>query len=146
MENAVAQSAVLGKEEPAEDDADVSDASGNKSSRFHFGGDEEEGTEPEDKVLDLRNDPLPEEEQDEPEGEDDPDGGPEDDFNAAWEVLDLARAFYEKMDGEESQLKLADTYVALGDVSLETGVYAFALLTSRSTLTHSCRKIRPSYH
>jgi len=58
------------------------------------------------------------------EGEDD-DGEPEDDFNAAWEVLDLARAIYEKQkedDGdEEVTLKLADTFIALGDVSLETG-------------------------
>jgi len=60
------------------------------------------------------------------EGEgDDDDGEPEDDFNAAWEVLDLARAIYEKQkeeDGdEEVKLKLADTFIALGDVSLETG-------------------------
>ena len=58
------------------------------------------------------------------EGEED-DGEPEDDFNAAWEVLDLARAIYEKQkedDGdEEVKLKLADTFIALGDVSLETG-------------------------
>lgn len=50
---------------------------------------------------------------------------PEDDFNAAWEVLDLARAIYDKQaqqDGDdEVRLKLADTYIALGDVSLETG-------------------------
>jgi HAT1-interacting factor 1 len=60
----------------------------------------------------------------EEEGEED-DGEPEDDFNAAWEVLDLARAIYEKQkedDGdEEVTLKLADTFIALGDVSLETG-------------------------
>lgn len=59
---------------------------------------------------------------DEEEGED---GEPEDDFNAAWEVLDLARAIYGKKiqedDDEEVKLKLADTYIALGDVSLETG-------------------------
>lgn len=50
---------------------------------------------------------------------------PEDDFNAAWEVLDLARAIYDKQvqqeDDDEVRLKLADTYIALGDVSLETG-------------------------
>lgn len=50
---------------------------------------------------------------------------PEDDFNAAWEVLDLARAIYDRQvqqDGDdEIRLKLADTYIALGDVSLETG-------------------------
>ena len=46
---------------------------------------------------------------------------PEDDFNAAWEILDLARKTYESMDGEINRLKLAHTYMALGDVSLETG-------------------------
>jgi thioredoxin-like negative regulator of GroEL len=53
------------------------------------------------------------------------DAEPEDDFNAAWEVLDLARAIYskqtEKDNSDEVKLKLADTYIALGDVSLETG-------------------------
>jgi HAT1-interacting factor 1 len=48
---------------------------------------------------------------------------PEDDFNAAWEVLDLARAIYEKrMDGDDlMRLRAADTFIMLGDVSLETG-------------------------
>jgi len=37
-------------------------------------------------------------------------------------VLDLARALYEKQgDSDEIKLKVADTYIALGDVSLETG-------------------------
>ena len=60
------------------------------------------------------------------EGEDedeDDDAEPEDDFNAAWEVLDLARALYEKRKDEDDEvmLKLAETYITLGDVSLETG-------------------------
>ena len=61
--------------------------------------------------------------------EGDEDAEPEDDFNAAWEVLDLARAIYDRQgkDGEEDEevkLKLADTYIALGDVSLETGSFS----------------------
>ena len=52
---------------------------------------------------------------------------PEDDFNAAWEVLDLARAIYDREiqreEDDEVKLKLADTYIALGDVSLETGMF-----------------------
>ena len=61
------------------------------------------------------------------EGEDEEDeaddGEPEDDFNAAWEVLDLARALYEKQadEDDENKLILAVTYISLGDVSLETG-------------------------
>jgi HAT1-interacting factor 1 len=61
----------------------------------------------------------------EADDEEDEEAEPEDDFNAAWEVLDLARAIYDKQkdedDDEEVKLKLADTYIALGDVSLETG-------------------------
>jgi len=65
------------------------------------------------------------EEQGEGEGE----GGeePEDDYNAAWEVLDVARTIYIKLlednqgDMKEEKMKLADTYLALGDVSCETG-------------------------
>ena len=55
--------------------------------------------------------------------EEDPEAEPEDDFNAAWEVLDLARAIFEKRkdENDEAKLKLADTYMCLGDVSLETG-------------------------
>ena len=66
-----------------------------------------------------------EKEEEDDEDDDDPDAEPEDDFNAAWEVLDLARALYEKRkdEDEETKLKLADTYIALGDVSLETGSY-----------------------
>lgn len=69
--------------------------------------------------------------QDEEEDEDGEE--PEDDFNAAWEVLDLARAIYEKQkdEDEEVMLKLADTYITLGDISLETGAYfRLALLSA----------------
>jgi HAT1-interacting factor 1 len=61
-----------------------------------------------------------EESDDDDEGEE---GEPEDDFNAAWEVFELARGIYEKEnDGDDqTKLKLADIYIALGDVSLETG-------------------------
>jgi HAT1-interacting factor 1 len=59
------------------------------------------------------------------EGEGADEAEPEDDFNAAWEVLDLARSIYEKqMDGnDEMRLKVADTFIMLGDISLETGVF-----------------------
>lgn len=68
-----------------------------------------------------------EQDDEEQEGEEGEEGEPEDDFNAAWEVLDLARAIYEKRKDEDDEvkLKLADTYIALGDVSLETGTYCF---------------------
>lgn len=66
-------------------------------------------------------------------GEDEVDE-PEDDYNAAWEVLDVARTIYAKRveglaegEGREERLCLAECYLALGDVSCETGM-ALSLL------------------
>lgn len=78
--------------------------------------------------MDLFGQAMKEEEESDGEGDgggDGDDGEPEDDFNAAWEVLELARSIYEngKDQDDEIKLKLADTYIALGDVSLETGAY-----------------------
>ena len=60
------------------------------------------------------------------EGEGEGEGDePEDDYNAAWEVLDVARTIYSKIVEEkgarEDELNLAECYLSLGDVSLETG-------------------------
>lgn len=89
-----------------------------------FSGDAEE----EDPAVDLfanAENAVIEEEKAAAAAEEEEEDEPEDDFNAAWEVLDLARAIYDKQvqqDGDdEVRLKLADTYIALGDVSLETG-------------------------
>lgn len=100
-----------------------------------FSGDAEDMDASEDHAVDLFGqaadaveETAAEAEESEDEGED---GEPEDDFNAAWEVLDLARAIYDKQknenNDEEVRLKLADTYIALGDVSLETGLFFFFL-------------------
>src|SRR6266850_430348 len=76
---------------------------------------------------------------------------PEDDFNAAWEVLDLARAIYEKRmdEGDEVRLKVADTFIALGDVSLETGAFSISLLPPYSLPKHtplfSPLRLRPAF-
>lgn len=62
------------------------------------------------------------EQEEEQAKEEEPDAEePEDDFEAAWVILDLARTQYDTMEGDESQLKLAATYMALADISLETG-------------------------
>lgn len=87
-------------------------------------GDEGEG-EDEDGTVDLLGQSAKEAEEsdEEEEGEEAEEAEPEDDFNAAWEIFELARGIYEKGDDgdDETKLKLADTYIALGDVSLETG-------------------------
>lgn len=101
---------------------------GSKGPILSFSGDAEEPIDMFGEAQAATDQDEEEEEDGEGEGED---GEPEDDFNAAWEVLDLARAIYEKQSDEtgdhEVKLKLADTYIALGDVSLETGKHASPL-------------------
>lgn len=112
-------------------------ASKGKAAAIHFSGDADED-------VDLLNQPVEEdgEEDGESDGEEqEGEGGgeeePEDDFNAAWEVLDLARALYLEDDIEDAKLKLADTYIALGDVSTETGGLPLSLLR-RSHIPFNC--------
>lgn len=45
-----------------------------------------------------------------------------DDFEYAWEVLDIARVIYTRTDTDEARLRLADVYLCLGDISMETGI------------------------
>lgn len=56
----------------------------------------------------------------------------EDDYNAAWEVLDVARTIYQKIvdglkegEGNKERTLLSDCYLALGNVSCETGTPFF---------------------
>lgn len=106
------------------------------SGRLHFGEDtvaDEDDDSLEagggEKAIDLFAEALKEQEEEEEEQRkeineaEEADNEPEDDFNAAWEVLEVARSLYEdqKNAGDDIKLKLADTYMALGDVSLETG-------------------------
>ena len=115
-----------GKAKEEEEDEPVGKGFSFAEPTFEAEGDEEEGDEQ-----------APEEEggegeqqaEGEVEGEGEGEGAeePEDDYNAAWEVLDVARTIYLKLlednKGEmrEERMKLADTYLALGDVSCETG-------------------------
>ena len=71
------------------------------------------------------------------EGEDGDEAEPEDDFNAAWEVHDLARAIYEKcMDSDDvMRLRAADMFIMLGDISFETGkVLRIRVITAKSNV------------
>lgn len=120
-ELALSQSGVMGKEEVAKgtDPAVAAEAAADsgKNGKFVFEGDGDEEEEEEDDEA----------EGGEQEGGEDGDE-PEDDFNAAWEVLDVARTIYERKvadmsadEGREDRLNLSETYLTLGDVSLETG-------------------------
>lgn len=125
-ELALSQSGVMGKEEVAKGTdpaaaAEESAAESSKNGNFVFEGDGEEGGE------DGEEEEGEGEQGEQGEGEEDGDE-PEDDFNAAWEVLDVARTIYERTvadlpadEGREDRLNLSETYLTLGDVSLETG-------------------------
>ncbi|KAJ3984848.1 hypothetical protein F5890DRAFT_1235074 [Lentinula detonsa] len=153
LENAISQNAVLGKEQPEEEGVEDKKASGSGSDGpiLSFSGDAEEE---EDNAVDLfaeaskevaEADAAAEEEED----DDDENAEPEDDFNAAWEVLDLARAIYDKQHDEEPSnddvaLKLADCYITLGDVSLETEKFDQAITDYEVGLTLKSRLLSVS--
>ncbi|KAF9778402.1 hypothetical protein BJ322DRAFT_1092908 [Thelephora terrestris] len=149
LENAITQSSVLGKNQPeGDDEAEGSSSEANKLGGFlSFSGDAED--EPVDMFAEAEKAAEQEEE------EEDPDAEPEDDFNAAWEVLDLARAIFEKQKDEDdmAKLKLADTYMCLGDVSLETEKfdqavkdYTTGLILKQELLPLSSRHIAEAHY
>ena len=179
LENAIAQNSVLGKEQQQQQE----DGAAAEGTPDHLTDDDDNGdniisyAEPTingNKILSFSGDPEDEDEGDghdpavdlfaeasKPEVEDEEEAGegadeaePEDDFNAAWEVLDLARAIYEKqMDGnDEMRLKVADTFIMLGDISLETGASCPSFSPSLRAEIESlnslvvCREIRSGDH
>ncbi|RXW23044.1 hypothetical protein EST38_g2820 [Candolleomyces aberdarensis] len=155
LENAIAQNGVLGKDQPEVDAAEDASSKGSHRPILSFSGDAEDGDDP---TIDLLNAPLDDEDEEEGEAEaEDEEGEPEDDFNAAWEVLELAKTIYEKQlqtdSDEEVQLKLADTFIALGDVSLETekfdqaiGDYQSGLDLKVKLLPTSSRQIAEAHY
>ncbi|CAE6413077.1 unnamed protein product [Rhizoctonia solani] len=136
IENAVAQNSVLGGGKQGEEAPKESDGAGSSggpktqpgNGRIHFGdgaSSDDEGVG--DETVDTAAGDLSavNEEGDGEEEKDDDE--PEDDFNAAWDVLDLARAYYDKQEGEDMKLKLSEAYMSLGDVSLETEKFEQAI-------------------
>lgn len=61
------------------------------------------------------------EEEEEDSEEEEEGGNTDEDFETAWDILDVARVIFEKGDDKNTKLKLADVHLCLGDVSLETG-------------------------
>ncbi|KAF8623209.1 hypothetical protein AX15_006447 [Amanita polypyramis BW_CC] len=119
LENAISQNSVLGKEQPETEVDEEPAGTDARGAILSFSGDaEDEDEEPAVDLFAQANKEIEEAEREDEEAE----AEPEDDFNAAWEVLEMARALYEKQkeEDDEIKLKLADTYIALGDVSLET--------------------------
>jgi HAT1-interacting factor 1 len=169
LENAIAQSSVLGKEQQQQQEGDAAaegtaanhltdddnsddemflshaEPAPNGNKILSFSGDaedEEDGDDHDDHdpAVDLfaeASKPDVEGEGEEEAGEGADEAEPEDDFNAAWEVLEMARAIYEKqMDGnDEMRLKVADTFIMLGDISLETGASYPSLYVPKLSLS-----------
>nr|ADE10090.1 SHNi TPR [Tremella fuciformis] len=138
FELAVSTQGALGKEElDKQAGAEVSqiedESSGNLVESAEF--------EPEAEGEPSAEDAAPEAGAPEPEGGEE--GGedvdePEDDYNAAWEVLDVARTIYSKIveDGgsDDDKLNLAECYISLGDVSCETENFSQAVQDYTSAL------------
>lgn len=70
-----------------------------------------------------------EDDDDEDEEDDEADAGntADEDFETAWDILDVARLIFEKGEDDKSKLNLADVHLCLGDVSLETEKFNEAL-------------------
>lgn len=66
---------------------------------------------------------APAEDDDDDDDEEEESGPAEDDFETAWNILDVARIIFEKGEEKKDQLNLADVHLCLGDISLETGNY-----------------------
>ncbi|KAJ1983559.1 hypothetical protein H4R34_001212 [Dimargaris verticillata] len=97
-----------------------------------------------------------EEEEEEENAGDQPSGQADeadDDFAAAWEVLELARLIYAKHDSPTHRLKEADILLILGDVSLEsenfdqaTKDYAKAVMIKEQLLKRDDRELAECYY
>ncbi|KAL1410992.1 hypothetical protein Q8F55_001937 [Vanrija albida] len=129
-ELALSQQGVMGKEEVAKGTdpsaQNEQPAAGPSTGNFVFEGD---GPDDEDDEEGGDDGDAADGEDEAPaggEGEGD-DGDLEDDFNAAWEVLDVARTIYTRAiealpadQGKDDRLLLSECYLTLGDISLET--------------------------
>nr|XP_018999443.1 uncharacterized protein I203_08038 [Kwoniella mangroviensis CBS 8507]OCF62904.1 hypothetical protein I203_08038 [Kwoniella mangroviensis CBS 8507] len=151
-ELAFSQQGVMGKEEGSKE-ADEAVRQGtleeapSKNGNFVFSADPSSDNEEENQDAGPSTSAQPD------EGEGEAEDEPEDDYNAAWEVLDVARTIYQKIvegksDGEEGvkedKLNLADCYLALGDVSCETENFPQAVQDYTSALSIQSTLLPPS--
>ncbi|OCF40638.1 hypothetical protein I317_05570 [Kwoniella heveanensis CBS 569] len=166
-ELAFSQQGVMGKEEPSKeaDDAGAAASSDNLTTKGNFVfSDDEAEMEAEagpSEAASASLTPAPpaqgqgdqEQEQEQGEGEGEENEEPEDDYNAAWEVLDVARTIYQKIvedktkeddNNKEDKLNLAECYVALGDVSCETENFPQAVQDYTSALEIKSALLPPS--
>ncbi|GMK54112.1 hypothetical protein CspeluHIS016_0106980 [Cutaneotrichosporon spelunceum] len=154
FELALSQQGVMGKEEVAKE-TDPSDGDKDKSSKFVFEGDGDD--EEEEGDGEVERDEEGGGEGEEQEGAEGGEGGegeddlPEDDFNAAWEVLDVARTIYEREIGKKGEknarddkMSLAECYLLLGDISCETEKFDQAVQDYKAALDIKKALLPPS--
>lgn len=135
--HAVSQSNVIGKsedaeaEEPSEAGPSSSAAPGQQSNLIQLSDDEDEGDGEDD------ND-------NKEGGEPDEESPDDDDFGAAWEVVDLAKVIYQKMEGDDNKLNLADAHMLLGDIALELETFEDAASEYNSSLEVKKQILNPN--
>ncbi|TIC19761.1 hypothetical protein E3Q12_04120 [Wallemia mellicola] len=118
--HAVSQSHVIGKsgddaQEEAPASAEPSGSNTQQSGLIQLSDDEDDDDE--------------EAPNDEQGGQDD-----DDDFGAAWEVADLAKVIYQKLEGDDNKLSLADSHMLLGDIALELETFDEAAAEYKNSL------------
>ncbi|KAL1931867.1 hypothetical protein VTP01DRAFT_8923 [Rhizomucor pusillus] len=130
LQSAIQRNSVLGQsgqeQQPPAVQQQATDTK-NKDARFQFEDEapaEEEEEEEEEK----------QQEKEEEEGEAPAEEAEEDDFETAWDVLDVARVIFEKGEDKESKLKLADVHLCLADLSAETEKFSEALVDYKKAL------------
>ncbi|OMH80029.1 Nuclear autoantigenic sperm protein [Zancudomyces culisetae] len=82
----------------------------------------------------------------EEEGEEEEEGEGEDeslDFQTAWQVLDLARVIQSKDETPKGQLKMAETLLLLGEVSMESGNFSQAAQDFKTSLAVKEKHLSP---
>ncbi|EOR01171.1 hypothetical protein E3P92_01752 [Wallemia ichthyophaga] len=142
--HAVSQSDVIGKSDEAGDTADTADAA-NAAHTAHTPSTSNASTANTantDNLIQLSDDDDDDDNDDQGDDdnqpEQDPDHSnedtPDDDFGAAWEVADLAKVIYQKLDGDNNKLCLADAHMLLGDIALELETFEAAALEYSSSL------------
>ncbi|KAK9695320.1 hypothetical protein K7432_013040 [Basidiobolus ranarum] len=136
--NAVQQHSILGNKslQNASDEMEPTAPAESSKGRFHFEGEPDLSEEEEEEAPEANG----EEEQ-------------PDDFQTAWEVLDVARVIYSKTDGDEAKLKLGDVLLTLGDVSMESenfeqasADYTEALTIKKTVLESNDRRLAEAHY
>ncbi|XP_040897160.1 nuclear autoantigenic sperm protein isoform X2 [Toxotes jaculatrix] len=125
---------------------------------------EQNGQASEAKPEDGKSNPEAEHNKEEPQGNDDDDDDDEDDddddedgerngqdkeeeevgnLQLAWEMLEVAKVIYKRMEGKDEQLMAAQAYLKLGEVSAESGNYPQALEDFQECLALQLKHLPP---